>query len=139
MFRATPYPASAAAVGAGCQSGIAPPLPGPPVLTISTPILGANCVLSLTGAPYPAAGLVFASVVPASPTSIDGTCFAYLDLASFFQIGSIATNPFGIGSLSLPLPDVPSMIGLHAAVQALFLPAAGGYALTNGYTVNTGY
>src|SRR4029077_7724340 len=94
MFRATPYPASAAAVGVGCQSGIAPPLPGPPALTISTPILGTNCLFSVTGAPYPGTGLVFASVVPPSPTSIDGTCFAYLDLPSFFQIGSIATNPF---------------------------------------------
>ena len=29
--------------------------------------------------------------------------------------------------------------GALARARAVFLPAAGGYALTNGYTVNAGY
>jgi hypothetical protein len=139
MFKATPYPASAAVVGVGCQAGITPPLAGPPLLTIGPPVLGGTCVISLAGAPHPGLGLVFVSNVPASPTSIDGLCNAYLDLATVFELGSIPTTPAGSGSLNVPIPDVPSMIGLSVAAQVAFLPGSGGYAVTNGYTLTAGY
>ena len=139
MFKATPYPAAAAAVGSGCQAGIVPPLATAPLLTIGPPILGATCVVSVSAAPYPASGLLFVSGIPAAPTSIDGVCDAYLDLGSLMQLGSIATSPGGSGSLIIPLPDVPSLIGLAVAAQAAFLPASGGYAVTNGYTLTAGY
>jgi hypothetical protein len=139
MFKATPHPASAASVGSGCQSGVVPPLAAVPVLTAGPPVLGATCVISVAAAPYPAPGLVFVSAVPPSPTSIDGTCNAYLDLATLSQLGSIPTTPSGGGSLNVSIPDVPSLIGLTFAVQVAFLPSVGGYAVTNGFSVTAGY
>ena len=130
--------ATALSLGAGCQVGIVPPLPAPPTLTVSPPVLGAPVVMSVTDAPYPAPGLVFISEVPGSPLSIYG-CTVYLDPATFSQVGSIPTTPGGGGSFMAAVPATPALLGVEIAMQVLFLPSSGGGALTNGYTLTIGY
>jgi hypothetical protein len=139
MFRATSHPASAGVVGTGCQTGLVPPLPAAPTFSMTPPVLGGTTVLTVAGAPYPAPGLVFASNIPAAPTPIGGGCTAYLDLATYWSGGMIPTSPGGGGTLNVPVPSTVALAGFQLAVQVVFLPAGGGFALTNGCNLTCGY
>lgn len=135
MSITVPPVASIASVGSGCGAA------GSPVLTCTTPRIGQNVTLSLSQATPNAAGFVYYSPVPGAPLPI-GACYVVeLDLAHAAELVPLTTNAVGTWTLTMPMPPAPSLVGVHAAMQAAVFPTAGpfGFDLTNGLIATIGY
>jgi hypothetical protein len=115
-------------------------------LSTQVPFLG-NTTFSLDviqAALNAPAYLFIASSMAATPLSIGGGCFIYLDntsLQAFVSagrspFGPVLTNAFGTASFLVPVPSDPLLTGLNAMFQAAVLDAGApmGLNLSNGLT-----
>jgi hypothetical protein len=139
VFRQTPFPASVATVGTGCQEGLPAPLPVPPALAAGTPFLGQDWTLTISGAPGPGTAFLLASAPPPFPTPITPSCSAYVDVLTAFGLATFPISAGGTGALTIPLPDLPAAGGVALSLQAAVPGQGGGFAFTNGLVATFGY
>lgn len=128
----TPPAANARSVGTGCAGGGAQPLTlaanGPPTVP------GPSFVLSVTGGPANALQAidVFLDLLP-TPLPLGGGCSFWGNPGTF--IAGLSTT----GSLPLPIPSDPALIGLSLSFQGIALaPASGAFATSNGLVLEFG-
>ena len=127
--------ASSTVVGSGCA-----PAGPPPTLAISTPVLGGNTTVAISGAGGVHPAGVFLSPVPPSHPIVSPGCTVYLDLAALLLAVEPTTDAFGIWGTTVSLPMSNALIGLTLRAQAaIVLPAPPGYALTNAVQVEFGF
>jgi hypothetical protein len=94
-FSASPFPATSAPVGSGCEGA------GFPVLTSTAPTLGAFATLSLQGAPL-TPGFLVGGNAPFAPLSVGG-CAILVDLFDV-SVYPIATSAAGSWAASIACP-----------------------------------
>lgn len=129
MFLASLDAAAATIVGTGC--GVS----GPPKLMAEAPAIGATQGYAATGLVGNAPATLLVAAGTASPTSLGGGCVLHTALASVVSLSVGSTDPNGFWSLSVAVPDDPSLVGTAITAQ-LITSAAGGPVFGVGELTN---
>lgn len=109
--------ASTAGIGTGCGFGGA----APPLLTATTPSLGAMGTIAVTGAPAPSFVALFVGAPSPGLTFLDTGCPFHLDMPASYLLTIGLTDAVGAWSITAPLPSSPTLIGVALGVQAAVL------------------
>lgn len=129
-FSASPFPATSAPVGSGCDGAAFP------VLTSTAPTLGAFATLSLQGAPL-TPGFLVGGNVPFAPLSVGG-CAVLVDLFDV-SVYPIATSAAGSWAASIACPP-PLLLwaGFKRRWQTALVPG-GSVVLSNAVEWTFGF
>jgi hypothetical protein len=114
--------------------------PFPPQLGVTRPVLGSPMTIAGRDVPLGAPGALAVSLMPLQFTNLGATgCNAWLDLPTTVILGWLPPNPSW--QLSVPIPNVHTLIGTELAFQAFYVGTNGprGYDLTNGIWARVGY
>lgn len=116
--------ASSTTVGTGCV-----PSGQYPELRCDPPILGHTVDLEIRhGLPnWPA--LILFSVGPPVPLLLWPGCHSYIDLGAFAVLFGVTTDALGKSTTTIPLPNVPSFVGIPLTLQGLFLGTPDPYGI----------
>lgn len=120
--------------GGACGGG-----PYLPQLGTTRFVLGQSATIQLRDAPSGAVGLLAFSLAPTWPTYLGAsTCYAWFDFGNWLILHQ-STLP--AWSLTVPIPDVPQLAGIDAALQTIHGPTGGplGFDLSNGVWAKFGY
>jgi hypothetical protein len=109
--------ASTAGIGTGCGFGGA----APPLLTATTPSLGAMGTIAVAGAPAPSFVALFVGAPSPGSTFLDTGCPFHLDMPASYLLTIGLTDAVGAWSITAPLPSSPTLIGVAIGVQAAVL------------------
>ena len=122
-------------LGPGCGSPAAPSLyaiGSPNKATIPNPTFGLQC----GGVAPGSTNFLLASLVDGT-FSLNPSCTLYMDLASILVWGVFPADGSGTVTVPIPIPNSPSLEGLHADFQDVeFQPGSG--ALYNSYDLSNG-
>jgi len=108
-------------------------------------VIGTSATVALAGAPYPAAGLLVTSAIPAGPNFVPGgpanmdQCPVFVDFPTVAAVVSFTTGLAGDWSLVVPLPNTPLSAGIPVALTAGLWPGLGGFAASNTVVATPGY
>ena len=122
--------ATATPIGTGCSTAFPPPR-----LSASAPVLGTSLVVSVDGGRASTLGALLAGLHAEPPLSLGHGCTLYLGLGLQVDLGYFVTSATGHGSLSLPIPGDPGLIGVTLGAQAILAPTGNlplGVDFTNG-------
>jgi len=139
--------ASVQTVGIGCG-----PAAVIPDLSMTPPVIGGSSTISVMHSFNPSPIIVFMSpgapVVPPliipGPVNPLGVCEVYLDLSNTFQFVTLSGNAIPPATTSFAIPNVPSLAGVSATLQAVVLvgPIFGGtpaLVITNAVHATVGF
>ena len=108
-----------------------------PALASADPVLGQIVPLSVTGA-VPSFGLLLLGSLTQTPSVLSGGCSLYLDLDAPIVVLTAFTTSGGGFASAVPIPSVPTLIGLSLVVQVVLEPLGGGFEVTNGVLLSLG-
>lgn len=96
----------------------------PTLLANSVPWLGnPEWALGVHAGPPSGIGMLLLSVLPAPPAVVVANVTIHVDPATLLFAVPIALDANGVGGLALPVPVLPTLVGLPLAGQALLTPA----------------
>ncbi len=131
-FYLTVHAAGTFPTGPGCHgiSGATPTLAG------TTPIMGQDATVLISGFAPNAPGVLFVSNCAGTPIDIGSGCSLYLDPNSpvFQALVPFVTNGNGEATFSGTVPQIPEFQCKNVCAQAVVVPAGGNpaYQLSNG-------
>ena len=111
------------------------------MLECTAPQIGQVALLTLTSGTPNAAGLLYASGIPAAPYPLGAGCEVQVDLATAIAISPVATDGVGFWGLGVFIPFDLILVGNQFVLQSALYPTSGplGFDLSNGVNVTLGY